>query len=870
MLGRTGSIGRRFLLLTVAGYVVAVLASVLALRIASEGTLQSMQDAAIRDHAAANAQSVQNALEDTALQLGYITRDADIVNLAIGDTTDDAAARDALAALDVAQGVVSLALFDFLGDVVLEDLREEGANSFDAAEKAALAQGLVSADGASPRYRFRPGHTRSMGRFLVGLPLVRNGIVDGALIVEMAIDLSLVFPDRTSIGAAQLMTPFQMSMADAWGLGDGDFITVPVGETGIDMILIPDRASVALIGRELVARVTLAVGLVLLLPFGLMCAAGYRAIIGPHEALAVSREALRQRSRQLRELADISERLNDVIVATDLDGRLTWANHALTEKTGYRLDEVMGRSPGSFLQGPDTDPEVRAEIGRALAMRQPIRREVLNYTKSGTPYWNLLSISPQVDGRGRPYRFVAIATDITLAKRAQEEILRAKSEIEHQAMHDPLTGLPNRRALDDALASIASPSGGDRVLIRIDLDHFKNVNDTLGHAAGDFVLDEVARILLHAIGEGDMAARVGGDEFVILLAEGRTRADGEELSKRLLSEIQKDMEFEDRYCRIGASFGIAAAADGLVGNEDLLSGADAALYTAKTQGRNAVITYSDALHDGVVEARVLASELQRGLLRGEFEPFFQPQFDAATGAFTGLEALVRWRHPTRGVLTPDVFLTVAEQLSVVEDIDEQVSRLGLAAVSRLNASGMFVPKVSFNVVARRLQDPDLPQRICADRPEGTRISFEVLESVLVEEQSTEFQFQIDRLKDLGFGVEVDDFGSGHASIIGLMQLGPDAMKIDHRLIVPLTTSDVAMRMVQAILEIGKALGIRVTAEGVETAEHARILADMGCDTLQGFYFARPMPCDELGAFLRRYRPAPRVLTAAEQGRTARQ
>jgi EAL domain-containing protein (putative c-di-GMP-specific phosphodiesterase class I) len=203
-------------------------------------------------------------------------------------------------------------------------------------------------------------------------------------------------------------------------------------------------------------------------------------------------------------------------------------------------------------------------------------------------------------------------------------------------------------------------------------------------------------------------------------------------------------------------------------------------------------------------------------------------------------------------------LPIAEKLSVVEDIDRIVLKKAMLALSELDAFGQPIPKVSFNVVANYLEDPQLPKR-CRDNYSGeTKICFEVLESVLIEDQSDLFRHQIDLLKDMGFGIEVDDFGSGHASIIGLMHLNPDAMKIDQRLVMPISESENAKRLVQSIVDIGKSLGIKITAEGVETLEHAQILQSMGCDTLQGYYFAKPMPCDHLKIFLREWRAKPKA------------
>ena len=602
------------------------------------------------------------------------------------------------------------------------------------------------------------------------------------------------------------------------------------------------------------AEAALITGPFLLVSFCLMTLAGFRWIISPYARLADRNLENEREVNRLNEIADIAELSNDFFVSTDLAGRITWVNQAFTDFTGYTLQDVQGRAPGVVLQGPDTDPDVRQSISDALASFAPIRTEILNYRKDGTPFWCAISIAPQYDADGRPHRFVAISSDITERRQTRDEIHKAKATIEFQAFHDPLTGLPNRRALDAEIDKIKASGELGRVLIRIDLDHFKNVNDTLGHAAGDHVLRVVSLALRDMTRKSDMAARVGGDEFVILMGPEASHSDGTLLAERILEEFQKEILFEGKVCRIGASFGVASTRKGMLGAEELLLSADSALYNAKEQGRNKVVSYTETLHESVVASREIAQEIETAIKNDEFEPFFQPQFDAKSFEFMGMEALMRWRHPKRGILAPARFLHIAQQRSMVGEIDRRILYKSLRIVDDLNSAGFSVPKVSFNVDANQLEEPDLPERARLLSDEGTVIAFEVLESVLLEEQSNMFSMRVDQLRDSGYAIEVDDFGSGHASIIGLMQLSPDTMKIDQRLIFPITDSPVAQQMVRAIVEIGKALNMGITAEGVETAEHARFLAEVGCDTLQGYYFAKPMSGQDLISFLTAYDP----------------
>ncbi len=852
MASKRVSFSQRFIVLTVVGYLTAVAAATLAVRTGAGPVLKTWQDQSIYEHAEANAQAVRIALREFGLKTQLLATNNDIIKITTGDEADLDRAHDLLQGFAQLEGLLNVTVFDFAGEHVLDHQFDTGySRKFTQIDHVGVVRRILAGTSEEFQFSFRPGKTENDHHFLIAQPIRQNGFVEGVMVAEVAVDVSSVFTKKTSVGTAQIATGFQHTILDE-GARDKSF-AVPVQDTDFYVVLRPDRQLVTSAGEELVDKVLYAVGVFLVFPFFLMCAAGLRSIVAPHKALEVSQQALRENQQKLSELADIAQRSNDAIISTDLDGCITWVNVAFTKSTGFSMKDVLGKSPGEVLQGEDTDGAEKTRIAAAMANRQPIRSEILNYDKSGKPYWNSLSIAPQVDDQGHPYGFVAISSDITEKRNAQDEVLRAKALIEHQANHDALTGLPNRRALDTELDRLKKQSI-QRVLVRIDLDHFKNVNDTLGHAAGDHVLIIVSDLLKAHVRKGDMAARVGGDEFVILMDETAEPEDAVSLSERLLSEIQKEITFDDKICRIGASFGVASTKEGMLSNGELLLGADSALYVAKEAGRNRVVSYTEQLHNEVVSGRYIAKEIERAIFNKEFEPFFHPQFDAKTFEFTGVEALVRWRHPTRGVLPPSEFLHIAEQLSVASDIDDMMLSKGLEAINKLNCDGFKIPKVSFNVVASRLEEPDLPEVVHQLSFNGTKVTFEVLESVLIEEQSELFQARVELLRDIGFGIEVDDFGSGHASIIGLTKLSPDTMKIDQRLIFPVVESPVARKMVRAVVDIGRALGISITAEGVETAAHAFILADAGCDTLQGFLFTKPMSVTDLKSYLSTYDP----------------
>lgn len=433
------------------------------------------------------------------------------------------------------------------------------------------------------------------------------------------------------------------------------------------------------------------------------------------------------------------------------------------------------------------------------------------------------------------------------------EAMRAENE--RQALHDGLTGLPNRRFYDRVLSSrIEAARAGqgprDCVLIRIDLDHFKYVNDTLGHEAGDRVLIRVAEVLRQMLRAVDFVARIGGDEFSILLGPDMNQDNARELIERVQGALSRPLTYEGRLCRFGASFGIAHTGDITELGAELQLFADAALYRAKEGGRNRMEFFTAELHRNILNDRRIAVELHEALERDEFEPFFQPQIAAEDGRLVGAETLLRWRHPEKGLLSPDDFMHVAEQLRIVPEIDRIMMRKTRSALARWQDQGLVLPKISFNVSSGRMHDPDVVSLARSMAGGGTRVTFELLESILVEEESDAFRFHLDQIREAGIDIEIDDFGSGHASIIGVMEIAPKALKIDRRIVRPVACDMRSRNLVRAIIEIAETLGIATVAEGVETEEQAKILRGVGCQVLQGYLFSHPLDEGDFLAFTR--------------------
>ena len=440
----------------------------------------------------------------------------------------------------------------------------------------------------------------------------------------------------------------------------------------------------------------------------------------------------------------------------------------------------------------------------------------------------------------------------TVAETRNADLVSAKDRLEYNALHDALTGLPNRRYLDEILvhhASHCARNGDSLGVLHIDLDRFKQINDTLGHAAGDAMLVHVANLLTDMIAAGDFVARVGGDEFVVVCRiQGNTERLGQ-LADRIIAEVTEPVPYEAHLCRVGACVGIAVARGNLVNPAQMLINSDIALYRAKARGRNRAEFFSAELQAQIIQTKRVADDILRGMENREFVAYYQPQFAARSFEIVGVEALIRWNHPIDGVKAPIHFLNVADELNVVAQLDGMILEQALADLARWDELGLAIPKVSVNVSAKRLNDRELIDSLQKLDLMPGRVSFELVESIFLDELDQTARVNIEQIKALGIDIEIDDFGTGHASIVSLLKLNPARLKIDRQFVIPVIGSQEHRRLVASIVEIGKSLQIGVVAEGVESIDHAHILGELGCDVLQGYAFGQPMSARDLEAFV---------------------
>lgn len=426
---------------------------------------------------------------------------------------------------------------------------------------------------------------------------------------------------------------------------------------------------------------------------------------------------------------------------------------------------------------------------------------------------------------------------------------QSRARIEHAADHDYLTGLPNRRYFDRRLAELRNDASIETLaVLHIDLVGFKEINDKWGHAAGDATLQSAAARISGAITANDIVARIGGDEFVAVLVNVGNAERLEAIANDIFRRLRREVRFGSEMLSIGASIGVAMSEAGGAGN--LLAESDVALFQAKKLGRNRVEFFTPKLQSDLQAERQLADELRLAPVLCQIEPFYQIQVDARSRRIVGLEALARWRHPERGLLSPIAFLKVADEYGLTAEIDAAVLKRALADRSDWVSQGLSPPRIAVNISGRRLADPDLIEGLRALRIPPNAIAFELVETIFLDAPDERVLANIAGIKEMGIDIEIDDFGSGHASLIGLVTLKPKRLKIDRQLVTAVTVSDERRRLVGSIVDIARALNVEVVAEGVETEEHARILAEVGCDGLQGYAIGYPASGSEIAALLK--------------------
>ncbi len=550
---------------------------------------------------------------------------------------------------------------------------------------------------------------------------------------------------------------------------------------------------------------------------------------------------------QLRMNATVFETTTEGIMVTDEENHIKTINPAFTRITGYGLEEVQGRSP-SILSSGRHDRRFYDAMWESVLQKGYWTGEIWNRRKDGSVYPEWLSISTIRDDNGIVKEHVAVFSDITKYKEDEEQIL-------YQANYDALTGLPNRSLLSDRLSQAivaAQRESWMLAVLFVDLNHFKVVNDTFGHVVGDEVLQMVAGRIRSCLRESDTVARFGGDEFIILLQDVTEMDSVAHIATHIINSITRVITLYGREIYIGASIGITVYPDDAENVDSLLRNADMAMYQAKERGRNTYQFFTASMQQHTLVRQQLELDLRQSIQRNELEIYYQPVVDARVNRVVSVEALVRWHHPVRGMVSPAIFIPLAEDTGQIGPIGEWVMRGACEQLKRWHRAGFRDLKLAVNLSSRQrelgLQADFLKQLLDETGLNADFLTLEMTESLLMRD-TEEAMTWLTSFKDLGIKLSVDDFGTGYSSLSYLKRFPVDVLKIDRSFISDLPDNLEDATLVNTIVAMADSLKMRVIAEGVETRQQVEFLLEAGCTELQGFYYAKPMKASSLTEWL---------------------
>lgn len=553
----------------------------------------------------------------------------------------------------------------------------------------------------------------------------------------------------------------------------------------------------------------------------------------------------------------IADHARDGLLLQDIRGRIEWANPAYLRMFGRSLSSIVGLNPLSFCMPPEERPSeetiagFRYKPGDGIAERYEI---IENIRSDGEKFWNQLSFGVVQLGPGEDNtKVIVICRDVTDQVATEQALRQAKIEIEHAATHDDLTGLANRKLLKSYLESTPVKRclrHGRAGLLQMDVNHFKQINDRLGHNAGDAALIHVAEQLKRLAGDsGNMACRTGGDEFQLVCLDIDSKAWLLERADMLTDAIAEPFRFEGQDIRTSVAIGLAMATPGMDDGLELVKRADQALYQVKHNGRGKPVMYTASLGQSLKDRDQLVADLRVALKDGQMQMFFQPQLELAEDRLVGLEALIRWQHPTRGLLAPVDFLDAAEQNHVLDEIDSIAANEALDALSTLSDLGWTDLRMAINVAGQTLAASNyvgkLNWSIQSRNLAPDRICVEVQESMILSSVETEIAGALTDLHRMGVKIGLDDFGTGYAGLGQLSQFVIDYIKLDRSMVARLDQSERDRRIVRAIVALCRDLRTSVVAEGVETEKQLQVLRDCDCPVIQGYGLGRPMPFSAL-------------------------
>ncbi|WP_139019418.1 EAL domain-containing protein [Acidovorax sp. NO-1] len=549
----------------------------------------------------------------------------------------------------------------------------------------------------------------------------------------------------------------------------------------------------------------------------------------------------------LRKLRHAVEQAPNSIFIANAAGNIEYVNPAFSATTGYAPEEVLGRNP-RLLSAGSTPPSVYQELWAHLACGRPWRGEFLNRRKDGSEYHESAIISPLLDEQGDITHYLAVQEDVTERKRDEERIRRLVN-------FDALTGLPNRTMFASRFSQalgLTQRSGQHLALLYLDLDHFKNVNDSLGHQVGDELLVEIARRLQAMLREEDTVSRQGGDEFIIVLPLTDAQ-QAAHVAEKLQLEVRRACNLGGQELVVTSSIGIAVYPEDGHEFEILAQRADAAMFRAKETGRDCYQFFSSDMQDRSLRMLHIENALRSAVVLNQLALHYQPQISLRDGKLVGVEALLRWQHPELGTINPAEFIPVAESSGQILGIGEWVLRTALTQARDWAAAGHRDITVAVNLSMVQFRHAGLVEMVEQALAESgvppRMLELELTESIAMDDPEKVIAI-VGRLCDLGVRLSIDDFGTGYSSFSYIQRLRVHTLKIDQSFVRDLAEDGSAQHIVRAIIGLAQSLALETIAEGVETAEQQKVLQTLGCDTGQGYHFSRPVPPAQLESFLR--------------------
>ncbi|MCG6934585.1 MAG: EAL domain-containing protein [Proteobacteria bacterium] len=555
----------------------------------------------------------------------------------------------------------------------------------------------------------------------------------------------------------------------------------------------------------------------------------------------------KQQEHQVGKLNRILEQTADIVIVTNLEGLIEYVNPAFEETTGFSAREVIGRTPNFLVSGKHKS-EFYTNMWNTILAGKNYNNVMINRRKDGSLYYEEKTITPIKDSAGNITHFVSTAKDIS-------DHIEIQERLQHMTHHDVLTDLPNRNLLLDRLQqALIHARSHDRMvaIMFMDLDRFKNINDTLGHNIGDQLLLQLSERIRNSVRDGDTIARFGGDEFAILMDDIESESHISAMAQKLLDTLVEPFRINKHELHVTASIGVSIyPGDGDVA-ETLLRNADVAMYRAKDLGKNNYQFYSDDMSARIFERLTLENNLRHALDRNEFIIHYQPQIDARTEHITGVEALLRWQHPDLGLVLPNNFIPLLEETGLIEDVGNWVLKTCCKQLREWHDTGLDTLQMSVNISSRQFNNANfisvMHEMIKETGVNSEYLELELTESMFLRNASATIS-ALNSLSNIGVRFAIDDFGTGYSSLSYLRRFPIDTIKIDRSFIRDITEDSDDAAITSAIVVMAQSLSLNVIAEGVETDKQLEFLREHNCNNIQGYHYCHPLPEQQITKLL---------------------